>query len=115
MNLDDAAMLRYRSHLDVSLDLTKAARFAIGGFSIVGRSVDLIVKYSPVSSARQIAQLAGPEWSFTLKGSDLWVEGAANGWTQTELFDILGHVALISERPDVLAEHGQEMREWKGH
>jgi hypothetical protein len=56
-----------------------------------------------------------PEWAFKLSASGLRVEGRAIGWTQAELFALLGQVTAVSRRPEVLAQYQLELDAWRRH
>lgn len=50
-----------------------------------------------------------PHWSFSLMAPNLLVEGAAAGWSATDLFALLARVGVLNTRPDDLAEQQQEL------
>lgn len=56
-----------------------------------------------------------PEWAFTLSAPGLRVEGRATGWTQAELFAVLGQVTAVSQQPEVLAQYQLELDAWRRH
>lgn len=62
-----------------------------------------------------VSSPASPVWSFTLSGPQMWVEGSAYGWTQDDLFAALEQVAIISKRPDTLAQYQRELTAWHRH
>lgn len=115
----------------------QATSFIIERFPLLDRTVVATMEYSPnvLKKGRLIGsqmhhapvppfpqpavtaklQPANPAWSFTLRDPNMWMEGGANGWTQHELIAVLGHVGIVSQRPDVLAQYHRELLEWKRH
>lgn len=61
-----------------------------------------------------VSSPASPTWSFTLRGPNMQVDGRAWGWTQDELFAVLGQVAVISDRAEIIAQYERELLAW-GH
>jgi hypothetical protein len=53
-----------------------------------------------------------PEWLFELTRPGLRLDGHAWEYTQTELIELLGHVGLVSDQPEVLAQYQREMAAW---
>jgi hypothetical protein len=54
-----------------------------------------------------------PDWSFTLRNAQMWVEGQAYGWTQAAIFQVLHQLAPINDKADVLVRYHQEIVAWE--
>ncbi|HEX6819121.1 MAG TPA: hypothetical protein VF120_12155, partial [Ktedonobacterales bacterium] len=55
----------------------------------------------------------GPEWSFTLRGPEIWLGGSARGWDQSKLFAVLGRLAAVNHRAEVVSQYERELLDWK--
>ncbi|HEU4782110.1 MAG TPA: hypothetical protein VFS83_02090 [Ktedonobacterales bacterium] len=114
---------------------SQAASFIIERYAIVGGQALATVKYAPDAPTREPGVLLGsqahyvedassplaraammaapppvhPEWSFTLRSPEMWVEAQAYGWTQNEIMLALHQLATISDRPDVVARYDRGM------
>lgn len=133
---------RYQSHHDVPLMAEQATSFVIEHFPFLDGTAVATIEYAPQAPAMRRGRLlgsqvhhmpdphlpdsrlrgpisvavppsVGPVWSFTLRGPELWVTGTAYGWTQHELFDLLGRLGAISQRPSVLAQYQRELAAWQ--
>lgn len=102
-----AQVPHYGSPDDLPLETTEATGFVVERFPIVEQMVEETIH-------RQLDATA--TWTFSLQSAHLWVEGRAKGWTQTELLTVLlGQVAAVSHRSDVLAQYQRELADWRAH
>ena len=105
---------RYLVPEDVPLGTTEGASFVVERFPIVDGVVLAAMEYEPNSrlhfTATHAVRLS--EWIFTLWDPPLWVEGRATEWTQIDLFSVLGTLALVSQRPDILRQYQRELQAW---
>ena len=81
---------------------------------LLGRQVHEL----PDGSAAQVAPMASlsiatPDWSFTLRNAEMWVDGQAYGWTQPALFQVLHQLAALGDKPEVLARCHRETLAWQ--
>lgn len=126
---------RYPSPQEVPPMVTQARVFVIERFPLLDAVAVATVEYSPHarpngrlmgtqvhnvadSPSPQFPQIAalsrgGPVWSFTLRNSEMWLDGHAYGWTQQALFAALEQVTIISNRPDILHRYQNELTEWQ--
>lgn len=119
---------------------SEAASFIIERYAIIGGRVLAVIEYTPDAPPRERGVLLGtqahhveddgsplaqaamraapppvsPEWSFTLRSPDMWVEVRAYGWNQQEIVQLLHQLATISDKPDVVAHYNREMFAWQG-
>lgn len=85
-----------------------------------GQLIGTQIHELPDASAVRIAptaalSMATPDWSFTLRNDEMWVEGRAYGWTQTAIFQVLHQLAALRDKPDVLAECQREIAAWQSY
>lgn len=57
--------------------------------------------------------IASPDWSFTLRNAQMWVQGQAYGWTQAAIFQVLHQLASINDKAEVLGRSHQEIGAWE--
>lgn len=119
---------------------SQAASFIIERYAIIGDQVLAAVEYTPDAPTREPGVLLGsqahyiedassplaqaammaapppvhPEWSFTLRSTEMWVAARAYGWTQNEIAPLLHQLATISDRPDVVARCDRELQAERG-
>jgi hypothetical protein len=53
-----------------------------------------------------------PEWLFTITCPSLRLDGRAWGYSQSELFELLGQVRAVSDQPQVVAQYQLELAAW---
>jgi hypothetical protein len=114
--LDTDEMLgrpRYLAPEDVPLVSAEATSFIVERLPIVDGVVMAAMQYSP--NAPLFPGIVKPIrliWSFTLWNPPLWVEGRAAEWELSELFSVLGKLAIVSQRPDVLRQYERDLQAW---
>lgn len=101
---DPAQVTCYQSPHDVPLESAETTDFIVERFPIANETVEATIH-----------RLPGSAWSFTLRNPTMLVEGSANGWPQNEFLSVLGQVAVVSNRPDVLAQGQRELAAWRHH
>ena len=79
-----------------------------------------VIERFPLAQEIVVAELRhwtrpNPEWLFTLTRPGLHLDGRAWEYTQTELFELLGHVGLVSDQPHVLAQYQSEIAGWTSY
>lgn len=113
----DADEMSKRPHLlapeDVPLMSAEESSFVVERLPIVDGTVLAAMHYEPnflTFTSTHAVRL--PIWSFTLWNPPLWIQGRATEWTQIDLFSVLGKLAMVSQRPDVLHQYQREGQAW---
>jgi hypothetical protein len=105
---DGRQYVYYPSLTDIPTDAPLAGACVIGRFP-------LPLAEQVVTTELRFWGRPVPEWAFTLAAPGLRVDGRAIGWTQAELFALLGQVTAVSRRPEVLAQYRLEFDAWRRH
>jgi hypothetical protein len=94
---------RYASVEQATLDAAPARSCVIERFPLAQEHVKAVLRHWTRPN---------PEWLFTLTRPGLRLDGGAYEYTHTELFELLGHVGMVSDHPQVLAQYQREIAAW---
>lgn len=106
---------RYIEPEDVPLmGRAEAASFIVEHLPIIDGVVLAAIEYAPNSFTHftMTHALRLSMWTFMLWNPPLWVCGRAIEWTQSDLISVLGKLAMVSQRPDVLRQYEREEQAW---
>ena len=100
---DGRPYTRYASVKQVTLDAAPPRSCVIERFPLAQELVVAVLRHWTRPSS---------EWLFELTRPGLRLDGGAWEYTQTELFELLGQVGMVSDQPEVLAQYQREMVAW---